>query len=157
MLFTNKHFVIALLVAPVLAILAWFAAGYFAGERALPAQTGQSYPLLEKSNCRWESGACDLENEDLQLTLALEPSARGPQLVLRASHALDGVVVGIGDPEASSPPQPMQGVSDDAREWRLPVAAVPGPAQRIHLVAMAGGSAFFADAATVFLQPGSGD
>ncbi len=156
MVFTNKHVVISLLVAPVLAILAWFAAGYFAGERPLPAQTGESYPLLEKSNCRWESGACDLENEDLQLTLALETAAGGPELVLRSSHALDGVVVGIGDPGASSQPQPMRGEGGDAREWRLPVAALPGPAQRIHLVAMAGGSAFFADAATVFLQPGSG-
>ena len=150
MVFTNKHVIIAMLVAPVLAVLAWFAAGMLAGERPAPAEVGQAYPLLEKSNCRYPSGACDLENEDIRLSLSPGPS--GAELVLRSSHPLDGVVLGIAGSGEDVPPAVMRSSDGQGLEWRLMVAAMPGVEKRIHLVAMAGGSSYFADASTAFLQ-----
>ena len=66
-MFTNKHVIVALIVAPVLSVLAWYAVGSFTGEQPTPAEPGQSYPLVEKSNCRYPSGECELENEDFSV------------------------------------------------------------------------------------------
>lgn len=152
MAFTNKHLVIAMIVAPVLAVLAWSGAGQFAGETPAPAVPGQVYPLVEKSNCRYSSGSCDLENEDFSLTLSPGDSAAGTDLVLKSSHPLDGVVLGIGKPEDDAEPGAMRAVDGQGLEWRLEIPGKPQPGQRIRLVAVAGGSSYFADAATAFLQ-----
>lgn len=152
MLFTNKHVIIAMIVAPVLAVLAWFAVGQFAGETPQPAVPGQSYPLLEKSNCRYPSGACDLENEAFRVRLSAA-GEEGNELVLTSSHPLEGVVLGIGLQDEDLQPAMMRAVDGQGLEWRLAIHARPQPGQRIRLVAMAAGSSYFADAATAFLQP----
>ena len=104
MFFTNKHVVIALIVAPILAILAWFAVGQLAGEKALPAERGKSYPLVEKSNCRYESGRCDLENEDFKLLLQWQ---EGKNLMLQSAHPLQGVMIAVGNSGQELPPVAM--------------------------------------------------
>ena len=149
----NRHVITALLVAPILAVLAWFAVGNLVGERATPAQAGQSYPLVARSNCRYESGQCDLENEDLRLTLSFE-SSFGGALELRSSHALDSVLMAVADVSAEPNPRHMQPQDTDGRRWRLPLNARPGVNDRIRLVAEAGGARYFAEAQTLFLQSG---
>ena len=151
-MFTNKHVVIAMIVAPILAVLAWIAVGQLGGEKPHAAMPGQSYPLVAKSNCRYPSGACDLENEDFRLTLVYSDDVSGPQLLLRASHALAGVVLAVTTAAADEPPSSMQASDEAGREWRLALAAAPTPEQRIRLVARAGGSSYFADTSTLFLQ-----
>ena len=152
-MFTNKHVVVALIVAPILAILAWVGVGQLTGEKPHVALPGQSYPLVEKSNCRYESGACDLQNEDFKLRLTLEETAGGTEMVLSASHPLQGAVLGIGGAEDDGQPATMRATDGRGIEWRLAVAGKPGPQQRIRLVARAGESSYFGDAATTFLQP----
>lgn len=151
-MFSNKHVIIAMIVAPILAILAWFAVGQLTGEQPGAAQPGQSYPLVEKSNCRYESGACDLENEDFRLRLTLQDGVAGPEFLLTASHALEGVVLGVADPGAQSQPTPMRASDGQGLEWRMALAETPGAQQRIRLVARAAGSSYFAEASTTFLQ-----
>jgi hypothetical protein len=152
MVLTNKHVVIAMVVAPVLAVLAWFATGQLAGEKPRPAEQGKSYPLVEKSNCRYPSGACDLQNEEFRLRIA--PAGEGGrELVLISSHPLDGVVLGIGLPEENPRPEAMRAADGQGLEWRLVMAGEPLPQYRIRLVALAEGSQYFADADTAFLQP----
>ena len=152
-MFTNKHVIIAMIVAPILAILAWIAVGQLVGEQPQVAQPGQSYPLVEKSNCRYESGACDLENEDFKLRLTLQEGASGPEFVLTASHALEGVVLGVADADTPSQPAAMRASDGRGLEWRIALAGKPGAEQRIRLVARAAGSSYFAEASTTFLQP----
>jgi hypothetical protein len=156
MVFTNKHVIIAMIVAPVLAILAWVAAGQFAGERPQTPVAGMSYPLVEKSNCRYASGACDLENEDFRLTITQTGADSITELVVRSAYPLDGVVIGIGSPQEEAEPTPMRAIDGQGLEWHLVLDSPPGPAERIRLVAIAGGSSYFADASTAFLQPGEG-
>jgi hypothetical protein len=152
-MFTNKHVIIAMIVGPILAILAWYAVGNLIGEKPQPAEPGNSYPLVEKSNCRYASGVCDLENEDFKLTLVYQDGLSGPQLMLRSSHPLEGVVLGVGLPDAEEAPTTMRASDGQGLEWRLAIAAAPTPDERIRLVVMAGGSSYFADASTLFLQP----
>ena len=87
-MFKNKHVVIAMLVAPVLAIMAWFAVDYFVGERPHAATPGSAYTLVAKSNCRYASGQCDLENADFKLRIRpAMVSARRCGLILANSMA----------------------------------------------------------------------
>ncbi len=152
-MFTNKHVVVAMIVAPILSVLAWIGIGQLTGEQPHVAQPGQSYPLVEKSNCRYESGACDLENEDFQLRLTFYESDAGQELVLSASHPLQGVALAIQDQQEETPPAAMRASDGQGLTWRLAIAGRPGAAQRIRLVARSGESSYFADASTTFLQP----
>lgn len=151
-MFTNKHVIIAMIVTPVLAVLAWIAVGQFAGEQAQVAQPGQSYPLVEQSNCRYSSGACDLRNEDFKLRLTLEAGPSGPEFVLSASHPLEGVVLAVSDPDSTAQPGAMRASDGQGLEWRMALAEIPGSTQRIRLVARAAGSSYFAEASTTFVQ-----
>jgi hypothetical protein len=149
-LLTNKHVIIAMLVAPILAVLAWLAVGQFAGEQPQKAQPGREYPMVEQSNCRYASGACDLSNEDFKLRLTLDQAA-DPVLVLSASHPLDGVLMSVGTPEQNLPPEKMRAADGQGLKWRLLLGRVPAGEERIRLVATTGGSAYFAEASTHFM------
>lgn len=153
-MFTNKHVIVAMIVAPVLSILAWFSIGEFIGEKPQVAQPGQSYPLVEKSNCRYESGLCELENEDFRLKLFYQDNEAGKQLVLRSSHTLEGVVISVGIPEGKEQPDSMRSTDEQGMEWRLALGSRPTPEERMRLVAKAAGSTYFGEAGTLFLQPG---
>lgn len=155
-MFKNRHVITAMIVAPVLALLAWIAAGYIAGEKPRPAVSGQTYPLVEQSNCRYPSGACDLKNEDFRLRLSLHQPATGAQLVLTSSHALEGVLLGVGAGETELVPAQMLAVGSEGLEWRLAVPSLPDQAKRIRLVARAAGSTYFAEASTRFLATDDG-
>ena len=65
----DKHVVIALIVAPILAIIAWFGVDYIVAEKAQPAEPGSMYPLVARSNCRYDSGSCDLVNNDFKVRI----------------------------------------------------------------------------------------
>jgi hypothetical protein len=152
-MFTNKHVIIAMIVAPILSILAWFAVGNLIGEQPTAAQPGQSYPLLEKSNCRYPSGACDMENEDFTLVMSYQDEALGPQLVVRSSHPLDGLVLGVAPADSEVQPAAMRATDGQGLEWRMALAAMPSPDLRIRVVARASGSTYFGETGTLFLQP----
>ena len=147
---SNKHVIIAMLVAPILAVLAWIAVGQFAGEKPHKAEPGRDYPLVEQSNCRYASGACDLSNEDFKLRLSLYRSA-DPVIVLSASHPLDGVLLSVGTSEQNLPPEKMRAADGQGLKWRMLLGRVPGEQERIRLVATTGGSAYFAEASTLFM------
>ena len=70
----NKHVIIALLVAPILAILAWFAVGQIAGEKAEVAEPGAQYTRL----------SLDSEFPLAQATFAL--ISGGSEVVASATH-----------------------------------------------------------------------
>jgi len=150
--FTNKHVVIALIVGPVLAILAWVGVGQIAGEKAAEAVAGKSYPLVEKSDCRYESGHCRLENEDFKLILTLEQRGIDTVLVLKSAYALEGVLLSVAEPGSETGPAAMRASGAQNLEWQIPVEDVPTPQQRIYLVASSGGVQYFGDAATLFIK-----
>jgi hypothetical protein len=151
--FTNKHIIIALLVTPVLAILAWFAVGAFVGEEPQQAAAGQSYPLVERSNCRYDSGQCDLRNEDMRLSITFASTLSGPNLLLTSSHALDYALLGVAADGEDSKPISLRKQDSQGLQWILSLDELPSRDQRLQIVVNAGGSNWFADTSTVFLDP----
>lgn len=148
----NKHVVVAALVAPVLAILAWFALDLLMGERPKPALEGQSYPLVERSNCRYASGSCALANGDFKLELTTEGMARDRvTLTLSSVFPLDGAMVAMVDGQGDdAPPVPMRPGSGDGLSWSLDIARPDPERQRLRLVVSSAGVLYFGDVATAF-------
>jgi hypothetical protein len=151
-MFSNRHVIIALLVAPLLSIGAWFAVGTFIGETPSPAEPGRDYSLLAKSNCRYDSGRCELSNGDLTLAIEALPAASGWQLSIVASHPLRGVVLAVDENGRAGQPHNLQTGPEGARQWLLDLPALPAAGARLQVVVAAGASRYYADTATDFLQ-----
>lgn len=148
---TNKHVVAALIIAPVLSILAWYAVGNFTGETPRPAEAGKSYPLVEKSNCRYPSGECELENEDFSITLRINMLQ---ELTVDSVYPLDGIRVALATPgEPTGDGLAMRRLDAEGLRWVMPLSDIPDADTRILLAAGADGSTWFGDAATLFAQP----
>lgn len=149
----KRHYIIAVIIAPILSILAWLAVGKVAGEKPQPAQAGHSYPLLAGSNCRYSSGVCDLQNGEIEISLSYVGADDGGALQLRSSHNLSRAVIGIG--LAGATPQAAAMMSDPAvaKQWSLPLSIRPSMSQRIYLAVTVASSQYFGEASTQFLQP----
>ena len=65
----NRHLILAMIIAPILAVIAWFAVDYKVSEKPHTAIPGKSYKLAAKSNCRYQSGLCTLENGDIKIEI----------------------------------------------------------------------------------------
>ncbi|TXS94165.1 hypothetical protein FV139_11235 [Parahaliea maris] len=153
-MFTNKHIVIALLVAPILSLIAWFGVGHFTSEKPHAAIPGQVYPLLEKSNCRYDSGACELVNGDVTLRLQVLPTDATPLLELSSNVSLQGVALAVvpagATPADNVPPESMTSVNSDTTLWQLPLAAPLAEGERLRLVAITPDNRFTAEVSTNF-------
>ena len=152
MMLTNKHVVVALLIAPVLSIIAWFAVDTLLGEQPQVAQAGESYPLVAQSNCRYPSGQCDLENEDF--TVRIRWVETGYSMV--ANHPLELVLFAVGSEDTQTAPAPMQPVNQSPGqpelEWRVEGMRLPAADERVFVVVRSGAVTFFGEAPTTFIK-----
>lgn len=148
----NKHVLIATLTAPVLGLVAYFGMGALVGENPQPAEAGSSYQLVEKSNCRYNSGLCGLKNVDFELTLSFEQLGSHRLLLnLESENPLDGVMLALVENAINeNEPRKMQPLGSDGLKWSLEIER-PDPEQdRLHLVASASQTLYFGDVATKF-------
>ena len=152
-MFKNKHVVIAMLIAPVLAVMGWFAVDYFVAERPHAAKPGSAYTLIAKSNCRYASGQCDLENADFKLSIRPGMiSASSVALTLTASHALQSAAMGLVDGDDAQPPEQMTKSDEAGTEWQ---GLLPSPASedaRIRIAVTAGDATWYAEVPVVFIS-----
>ena len=147
--FTNKHVVVALLVAPVLAIGAWYAVGLIGAETPQRAVPGQSYPLVAKSNCRYASGQCSLENGDIEFHITPVSSNDTLSLKITSNQSSGRVMLGLG--QDSNPPKPEEAPYDASiQSWYY--AVTENQAEKLFFVAEIRGSRYFAKLDTVFFE-----
>ena len=154
-LFRNRHIIVALLVAPLLALGAWFAADYLFGERPQAAVPGQSYPLVELPGCRYAGGACALKNADFELRVELDTDAGGVAVLrIESDFSLDGVVAALVSADAGGrEPSALQRAEPGGRSWAIELAHAPTADDRLRIVASAGGADYFGEASARFVQP----
>lgn len=148
----NRHVVIALLVTPLLAVGAWFAVGYWVAGDALtpqPAAVGASYPLVERSGCRYAGGACVLANGDLELEVSLP--AGSTSLSVASSVPLDGVWVAVDQSEPTPPIPGRHG--GDGIHWQVSLGSTLTADDRLRVVVERAGSRFFGEMSLRFQQP----
>ena len=151
-IFKNKHVLTATLIAPVLALLAYFAVNALVGETPHAAEEGKSYQLVEKPNCRYNSGNCGLKNGDFELALSTEDlSGDRISLLLKSVFPLEGVKVALVENETDEKqPVDMRAESTDGLSWSLDMPRPDPDRHRLLLVASADGSLYYGDAAMKF-------
>jgi hypothetical protein len=154
-MFRNKHLIAALLIAPILSIISYFAVDYMVSEKPHQAVAGNAYPLVEKPDCRYESGQCGLKNGDFQVELTAEHVGKG-QLRLRLSsvHPLDnaGIAIVTSDDDQQQPVAMTS--TTTATEW---VAMVPYQGdnpeqQRLRIALSANGAFYYAESSLAFID-----
>jgi hypothetical protein len=154
-MFRNFHFIVALLVAPALAILAWYAADTALGERKEPAKEGLGYELIGDSNCRYESGTCTMTNGNFELDIQVDRAGGENQLAVRleSAHPLDAMSMGWVNPGAEKTEQTALEPANDRRtRWE---GVIPGEAStkaRMRVLARADGTSYYGEAKTVFID-----
>jgi hypothetical protein len=118
--FKNKHVITALIVAPILALISYFSVDYYVSENPHQVKDGQTYTLLAKPNCRWESGQCDLKNGDITLNLKNDTLNYGNSTIqLSANVALKNAHLGISFvKDGQSVPQNMSFFNKE-KVWKI--------------------------------------
>ena len=149
----NKHVVVALLVAPILSILAWYAVGNLVGEKPQAAEKGKTYKLVARSNCRYASGSCDLHNADFNVLLEPELlAASSVALTLTSSHALQSAALGLVEGDSEPQPAPMTMTADDGMRWQGLLPRPQSPEALIRIAVTAQGATWYAEVPVVFLE-----
>jgi len=152
-MFKNKHVIVAMLVAPVLSILAWLAVDYFISERPHAAKLGATYALIAKSNCRYDSGQCDLENGDFELTL--RPTEIGESMItlnLESRFALQQATVGLVNNGVETEPSGMVSSGTGATAWSTMLARPQSEESALRIAVVAQEATYYAEVPVVFMQ-----
>ena len=151
--FTDKHVVIALLVAPILAIASWYAVGWLAGDLAESevAKSGQAYPLLERSGCRYEGGECRVSNGDFILTLTMGTVDNEGAIYIQSALPLESLLVGLRS-SGDRPPLVAQRQSNNTRDWMFLAQGPIASDDALRIVAVTGGAAYFGEVSLTFTQ-----
>ena len=151
----NKHVVTALIVAPILAVLAWIAVGQIAGEKAHVAEPGAAYPLVARSNCRWESGECELVNNDVKMTiLPLELGTQYTRLSLDSEFPLAEATFALltGGNEVVARAE-RDASPDAAAQMTVTIPAFADPEAMLRVAVTVQESLYFAEVPVVFMRP----
>ena len=115
----NKHVVAALIIAPILAVLTYFAVDSLVSEKPHVAVKGASYKLIARSNCRYASGRCDLENGNFKVSAILRETNDSLLLELNTEFPIDGAKASIvSSHDIDSAPIELKAVKGDRQHWR---------------------------------------
>lgn len=147
-MFKNKHMVVAMVVAPILAIISYFATDYIVSEKPQKTLSGQTYKMRVKSNCRWESGKCTIDNGDVSIDITGKYlNSRNLDLNLTSNVELNGIKIAFDKKDL--PPQSMKQINPMSWSVLLDTSTY---AQKINLAISIKESIFFAQIPTIFLH-----
>lgn len=136
--FTNKHVITAMIVAPVLAVISYYLVDLTVKEQPQKALEGNAYKLIAKSNCRFSSGACDLENGTFKSTVRVSQENGQQRLHLTSVNRLQNASIGfVTNDGRETGPFEMIAEGDGGIAWtsEFNVPADAGTLLRVALVA----------------------
>ena len=153
MIFTNKHFITALIVTPILAVLGYFAVDILVSEKPHAAEDVQTYPLVAKPNCRYTSGQCELKNGALNVRIAPEFNDNGTlTLTLSSNQPLQSAQFAVADEnQTNTAPNTWSATNPEGTQWTATIE-IPQPEQHLQLVVNASDSMFYGETGLVFLN-----
>ena len=141
-----------MIVAPILAIISYFAVDHYVAEVPHKAKQGQSYKMLVKPNCRWESGACDLINGELKIHITSDSQVYGlNRLFVDVSSDLKGIKFALVKVKNNtSKPQSMTSSNGSKISWQSPQINII-KSDYLQFVISVNESIFYAQVPTVFI------
>lgn len=150
----NKHVVIALLIAPILALISYFSVDAAVSEKPHAAVPGEHYELLEKSNCRYNSGKCDLKNGDMSIVIKPDwVTNQRLRLTIESAQALDKVVSArvneLGEEVSASV---MESQDDSGFIWSTEMISPDADLERFRLAVSVNETWYYGDAALKFIH-----
>ncbi|MBE1277613.1 hypothetical protein EH171_22460 [Enterovibrio baiacu] len=155
-MFKNKHIVLAMIVAPILAIIAYFGVDLAVSEKALVAKEGEAYKLAARSNCRYTSGLCTLANGDFKIQLRSERLTDSEVVIkLTSDFVLDGAKISIMQNKEQQPlpsPVDMESNSTNGTEWMVDLPAPTSEESAIQLVVKSEGTFYYGETPTTFVE-----
>lgn len=154
---TNKHVIIAMLVAPVLAVITYLAVDYKVSEKPHAAVQGSAYALVAKSNCRYASGRCTFINGDINIEIRTQHEANGfVNYSLKTDLPLDGLKLGFtqaGDPLLF--PQVIP-IDESLTQWQLGFDASKAQDSSLQLVVKIDDVLYYGETTTIFSRGEAG-
>ena len=140
-------------VAPVLALIAYFATDHIVSEKPQAAQQGSSYKLAARSNCRYQSGQCTLQNGDVEVNVRVERVTGSlVELILRANMPLQNALASFAVGDDETEPSVMQRVVSEENTWRAKFELVEPENSTLRLVLELSDTLFFAETPAVFID-----
>jgi len=149
---TNKHLIIAMIVAPLLAVIAYYGVDRMVSEKPHKAVEGNYYPLAAKSNCRYQSGECTLENGDISVTITMANTQDMVDLLVTANHSLQNIQVALAESEQSPAPTNMQTQNDEQTQWQLRLPGNASEKSRLQIALAVDNTVYFGETGTTFSQ-----
>jgi hypothetical protein len=150
-MFKNKHVLVAMIVAPILAVVAYFATDYIVGEDPTALVAGQSYPLVARSNCRYASGVCTLVNGDLEIKISLAKEVDGGQMLnVYSNQKLEGIRLALTQADQEFPQVQLVQSSSDKNNWHADMNNMPQQVDSLRLAMQSAGAVFYASVGTDF-------
>ena len=147
-MFKNKHVLVAVIVAPILAILSWFATGFIVDEKGHTMKEGSVYTLVVRPNCRWASGKCTLVNKDLKIDITGKYTSYTLELAIKSPIALSDVKIAY---DKNDKPKSM--AYDKKTELWVGVLDLKYKSQFINAVFVINNTVLYAQFPTTFLEP----
>ena len=152
-MFTNKHVIVAVLVAPVLAIMAFYGVDHVVSEKPHSAKEGSSYQLVAKSNCRYGSGACTFKNGDMKIQITLAEQNDSVLVTLTSDIPLSGVKLSLAEANTEnleSLPQELTSITGEPYTWQGNFDLSYSGDELLRMVASAGGAMYFGETVAAF-------
>lgn len=149
----NKHLILAMFIAPALAVIAYFAVDNVVSEKPHVAVQGDSYKLRANSNCRYKSGLCTLENGDVEVRLRIEIVGHNQMLVLLSSALpLQSAVVSLVTDIDSSEPTVMRIDPEEPDIWSATLYSTPTETSMLRLALNISDTLYFAETSMIFID-----
>lgn len=146
----NKHIIAAMIIAPILAVMSWFAVDYFVKETPHQIKNGEHYKMLVKPNCRWASGVCELKNNDVNFKISSTQKKHTNTLTLHSSVALDEVNIAIAD-NINDHTTPQKMLDNNNKNYIINFDTIDND-KFLQIVAKIDNSIFYAIVPTIFIH-----
>ena len=149
----NKHLILAMFVAPVLAIIAYFSVDYVVSEKPQAAIQGGTYKLAAKSNCRYQSGVCTLKNGDIEVQLhARRIDERLVELNMRSELPIQNAIISYVVGEIASQPVAMAAGSAEAGDWYVTIELSDPENSQLRMALGIADAMYYAETTAVFID-----
>ena len=149
----NKHLILAVFVAPVLAIIAYFSVDHLVSEKPQAAQQGGTYKLAAKSNCRYQSGNCTLKNGDIEVHIrAQRIAANEVELSMQSELLIQHAIISYAVDDYASEPVPMKIISEETNERYIRLHLDDPEKSVLRLALSIADTMYYAETAAVFVD-----
>ena len=143
----------ALLIAPVLALVAYFSVDAMVSDKPAQAQPGHSYALVAMPQCRYTSGKCTFKNAEFKVVLTPQQvSADGISLTLHSVFPLQAAKMALVEQASDAgSPLPMEPVDTNGQDWKIDLHGSHGKSSQLRLVVVAGDAFYFGETGLDFV------